>query len=238
PALDEHGHGLLHLVADHAPLEGAGEGFPRHGGVRFGVHLAEAFSLSTVRTRAMSRRVRESWLVLFNCWVPCCMRNEKCALSNSPSSLFSASTSLARNSFAFIWTSCRPPGSSRDGHARDNDGAQRQLGRGEPEGLAGEFFTDSVHFVEHLARLDFGDIELGIPLALAHPDFGRLLGDRLVREDADPDPAATLDVAGHGAARGLDLASRQPAPADGLQSVLAEGDHGATGRETLVAALL
>src|SRR5690606_10566902 len=227
PALDEHGHGLLHLVADHAPLEGAGEGFPRHGGVRFGVHLAEAFSLSTVRTRAMSRRVRESWLVLFNCWVPCCMRNEKCALSSSPSSLFSASTSLARNSFAFIWTSCRPPGSARDGHARDNDGAQRQLRRGEPEGLAGEFFADSVHFVEHLARLDLGDVVLRVALALAQADLGGLLGDRLVREDPDPDAAAPLDVAGHGAPGGLDLAGGEAAAADGLQAVLAEGHQGA-----------
>src|SRR5690606_27763041 len=179
-----------------------------------------------------------SGLLLFYCCDPCCMRNEKCSLSSSPSSLFSASTSLARNSFAFIWTSCRPPGSARDGHARNNDRAQRQLRRGEPEGLAGEFFADSVHFVEHLARLDLRDVELGVPLALAHPDLGRLLGNRLVRKDPDPHPTATLDVAGHGAPRGLDLAGRQAAPADRLQPVLTEGNEGAAGRETLVAAFL
>src|SRR5690606_2031948 len=147
-------------------------------------------------------------------------------------------TSLARNSFAFIWTSCRPPGSARDGHARDNDGAQRQLRRGEPEGLAGEFFADSVHFVEHLARLDLGDVVLRVALALAHADLGGLLGDRLVREDPDPDAAAPLDVAGHGAPGGLDLAGGAAAAADGLQAVLAEGHQGAARRQALVAALL
>src|SRR5690606_6240889 len=48
-------------------------------------------------------------------------------------------------------------------------------------------------------------------LALTHADFRRLLGDRLVREDPDPDLAATLDVTGHGDTRRLDLAARYPA---------------------------
>src|SRR5207344_2724271 len=79
---------------------------------------------------------------------------------------------------------------------------------------------------------------LGRALAVAHADLGRLLGDRLVREDADPDAAATLDVARHRTARGLDLARREAAASDGLQAELAEGDLGAARGDALVAALL
>src|SRR5207245_602096 len=51
---------------------------------------------------------------------------------------------------------------------------------------------------------------------------------RLVREDADPDLAAALDVPGHGAPGGLDLPVAHPAGLDGLEAVVAEGDRGAT----------
>jgi hypothetical protein len=42
-------------------------------------------------------------------------------------------------------------------------------------------------------------------LALAHADFGRLAGDRQVGEDADPDTALTLHLAGDRAAGRFDL---------------------------------
>ena len=72
------------------------------------------------------------------------------------------------------------------------------------------------------ARLDDGDPALGVALARAHAGLGRLLGDGLVREDVDPDLAATLDVAGHGDTGGLDLAGGDPARLEGLDAVLAE----------------
>ena len=52
-------------------------------------------------------------------------------------------------------------------------------------------------------------------------------GDGLVREDVDPDLAATLDVAGHGDTGGLDLAGGDPPGLEGLDAVVAEGDLGA-----------
>src|SRR6185436_1540697 len=79
---------------------------------------------------------------------------------------------------------------------------------------------------------------LGRALAVAHADLGGLLRDRLVREDADPDAPAALDVAGHRTARGLDLARREAAALEGLQPVLAEGDLGPARGDALVAALL
>ena len=75
--------------------------------------------------------------------------------------------------------------------------------------------------------LDDGDPELGVALAGTHAGLGRLLGDGLVREDVDPDLAATLDGAGHGDTGGLDLAGGEPARLERLDAVLAEGELGA-----------
>src|SRR6185436_11949642 len=69
-----------------------------------------------------------------------------------------------------------------------------------------------------------GHPALGRALAGAHAGLGGLLGERLVREDVDPDLAATLDLARHGDTSGLDLAVGQPALLEGLQAVLAELD--------------
>ena len=63
----------------------------------------------------------------------------------------------------------------------------------------------------HAARLHHRHPALGIALALAHAGLGRLLRDRLVREDPDPDLAAALDVARQRHARGLDLPVGDPA---------------------------
>src|SRR5207245_10010333 len=76
------------------------------------------------------------------------------------------------------------------------------------------------------------------PLALPLARPGRLLGERLVGEDAHPPPPAALDVARERDARGLDLARREPAALDGLQAVVAEGERGAAPRHALAAALL
>src|SRR4029077_17363197 len=95
-------HGLLHLVADHAADQLALIlGFVGRLGSCCCVHLA-AFSLRTVRARAMSRRTFLIWLVLASCCVACCMRRPTCAFSRSFSSFCSSSPFLARSSLAFM----------------------------------------------------------------------------------------------------------------------------------------
>src|SRR3982751_1517738 len=120
----------------------------------------------------------------------------------------------------------------------DEGRPDRQLCSGEGERLARKRFLDAVHFIEHLARLDLRHVVLGIALAVAHAHFGGLLRDGLVREDADPDAAATLDVTGHRPSRGLDLARREAATTDGFQAEFAEADLGADRGHALVPALL
>src|SRR6185503_8292648 len=171
-------------------------------------------------------------LFLVRLWVACCMRSPNCARRSSSSSWFSSSALFERSSVVLLMV---PPSAD---HAFDERGLDRQLGRGEREGLAGQRGVDAAHLVEHLARHDLGHEVLGRALAVAHADLGRLLGDRFVGEDADPDAPAALDVAGPRAARGLDLARREAPPSDGLEPVFPEGDLGTPGGDTLVAALL
>src|SRR5437868_12071034 len=79
--------------------------------------------------------------------------------------------------------------------------AQRVLG--ERLGHARELEHDA-------AGLDHRDPPLGRALALAHARLGRLLRERLVGEDVDPDLAAALDLARHRDPGGLDLAVGYP----------------------------
>src|SRR3954451_19926630 len=74
----------------------------------------------------------------------------------------------------------------------------------------------------HAARLHDRDPRLGRALALAHARLGRLLCDRLVGEDVDPDLAAALDLARHRDTCGLDLAVRHPRDAGRLEPEVTE----------------
>src|SRR5690606_18066684 len=122
--------------------------------------------------------------------------------------------------------------------ARHEHGVDRKLRGCKPEGFTGERLVHAIHFVQHFTRLNLGDPVLRIALAVTHTDFGRLLGDRLVREDADPDAAATLDVAGHRPTGRFDLTCGQTAAASRLEAVLAEAYLRTAGRQAGIAALL
>src|SRR5438445_9875326 len=104
----------------------------------------------------------------------------------------------------------------------------RQLLDGALHRGAGQFLGDAAELEHDAARLHDGDPVLRVALARAHARLGRLLGDGLVREDVDPDLAAALDVTGHGDTGSFDLASGDPSRLEGLDAVLAEGDHRAT----------
>src|SRR6185503_16919939 len=105
----------------------------------------------------------------------------------------------------------------------DELGLDRELVPGEAHRLAREGLRHAGQLEHHAAGLHHGDPALGRTLAGAHAGLGRLLRERLVGEDVDPDLPATLDLAGHRDARGLDLTVRDPATLERLQAVLAEG---------------
>src|SRR6185437_14570477 len=82
----------------------------------------------------------------------------------------------------------------------------------------------ALHLEQDAAGLDHRHPVVGGALALAHAGFGRLLGHRLVGEHAHPDLAPALDEAGHGHARGFDLAVGDPAGLEHLEAEVAEGE--------------
>src|SRR5690606_20939995 len=73
--------------------------------------------------------------------------------------------------------------------------ADRQLGGGQAERFASQFLADALHFIEHLAGLDYGDPEPRAALPGTQADFRRPLGDRFSGEHADPEPGAALAAA-------------------------------------------
>src|SRR5690606_32995176 len=117
-------------------------------------------------------------------------------------------------------------------------GRDRKLGGSQAEGLTGNRLVHALDLVDDAAGLDLRDPVLDVTLARAHSDFDRLLGNRLVREDADPHLATALDVAADGPAAGLDLPRRQATVRGGLQAVLAEADRVAAPGQAFVPALV
>src|SRR6185369_1876165 len=114
----------------------------------------------------------------------------------------------------------------------------RQLVRRQTHGFLGHHVGHALHLEDDAAGLDHHDPHLRIALALAHAGFRRLLAQRLVREDADPDTAAALDVTGEGDASGFQLARAHPAAAGRLQTEIAIGQRGAALRHAAAPALL
>ena len=82
--------------------------------------------------------------------------------------------------------------------------------------------ADAVDLEHDAAGLDAHHPEFRRTLARAHAHFGRLLADRHVGEDADPDAAGTLHGAGDGAAGRFDLPRGDALGLQRLQAVGAE----------------
>ena len=182
----------------------------------------------------MSRRVRLSWLVLVQLLGGLLHAQAESGPSAGPAAPSQRGHVLGAQFTCIVH---RPVSSGAD-LARHEGASQRQLGRGQRERLARQRFGHAVDFVQHLAGLDLGHVVLGVALAVAHAHFGRLLRNRLVREDADEDAATALDVARDRAACGFDLARRQAAALGGLQAEFAERHRGAARGDAGVAALL
>src|SRR5690242_10329069 len=143
--------------------------------------------------------------------------------SSSPSSrafCCTSSSDISRHLVAFMDPSERPGA----GHEL---GLDPDLLGGQAKALLGGGLVHPFHLVEDAPGLDHRDPELGVALALPHAGLGRLLGDRLVREDADEDLPAPLDAAGQRHSCRLDLAVGDPAGLERLEPELPEGERGA-----------
>src|SRR5262249_31581383 len=108
----------------------------------------------------------------------------------------------------------------------------RHLGRGQRHRLDRDLARHALELEHHPTRLHDRHPHLRRTLAFPHAGLGRFLRDRLVREDADPHLAATLDVARQRDTGGFDLAGSDPARLQRLKAVGAERDLTAPMGET------
>src|SRR5690554_4489785 len=108
--------------------------------------------------------------------------------------------------------------------ALDHLGLDGELVTGETERFLGLGLRDVCDLEEDSAGLDYADPVIDCALALTHPDFERLLGDRLVGEDPDVDLATAAEVPAHGDTAGLDLVRPDPGGFESHKGVIAEGN--------------
>src|SRR5690606_16725114 len=94
--------------------------------------------------------------------------------------------------------------------------------------LAGYGLVREAHLEHDPPRLHVGHPPLRRALTGTHAGFGRLLGQRTVGEDVDPNLPATLDVPGHGDTGGLDLPVGHVTVLERLDSEVTEVDLRAT----------
>src|SRR5689334_21243840 len=106
--------------------------------------------------------------------------------------------------------------------ARHELGLDRELLSRQPQRLLGERLRNAGELEHDAPGLHHGDPALRRALALPHTGLGRLLRERLVGEDVDPDLPAALDLARHRDTSGLDLPVRDPAGLERLDPVVAE----------------
>src|SRR6202022_3746579 len=122
--------------------------------------------------------------------------------------------------------------------ARNEARLDRQLGGGERQRFLGGLHGNAVDFENHAARLDARHPQFRGALAGAHAHFGGLLRHRQVREDADPDAAGALHVAGQRAAGGFDLACGDALGLHRFQAELTERQRRARSRNAVDPALM
>src|SRR5713226_8724205 len=106
--------------------------------------------------------------------------------------------------------------------AGDEFRGNRQLVRRQPHGFLGRRFVHSRHLEHDASRLHHRHPLLRRAFALAHARFGRLLGERLVRENPDPQFSAALDEPRNRHARRFNLPVGDPRVFHGFQPVLTE----------------
>ena len=103
-------------------------------------------------------------------------------------------------------------------------GFYRQFMAGQPHGFFGLGCGHAVHLKHNPAALYHSNEMVNRALAAAHRRFIAMQGYGLVRKYANPNLAAALNVAGHGAPGAFNLPGRHPRAFHGLQCEVAKGN--------------
>src|SRR5713101_4864356 len=135
---------------------------------------------------------------------------------SSPSAAPAIHPRPLRGSFQFAAASLKP--SCAGNELRGN----RQLVRRQSQGFLSRRFVHSRHLEHDASRLHHRHPLLRRAFALAHARFRRLLGERLVRKNPDPQFSAALDEPRNRHARSFNLPVGDPCAFHGLQAIIAK----------------
>src|SRR6185312_7905776 len=102
-------------------------------------------------------------------------------------------------------------------------GPQPEFMRRQPHGFLCVGPAYAFHLKQHFPGTNNRHPVVGSAFAFTHTGFSRLLRDRRVRKQTDPDLAAALDETRHRHTAGLDLTIGDPARLHYFQSVVSEG---------------
>src|ERR1700735_37128 len=114
--------------------------------------------------------------------------------------------------------------------ALDEAGLKRKLVGGQTHRLFGELRGNAFHLEQDAAGANNADPMIGGTLTFTHTGFSRLLGNGLVREQTEPDLAATFDETRHCDTAGFDLPVGDVTALHDLEAVVAERKIGAAPR--------
>src|SRR5882672_8901006 len=123
---------------------------------------------------------------------------------------------LIRGSSQFAAASLKPS------RASNEFGRNRQLVRRQTHGFSCCRFVHARHLKHDASRLHHRHPLLRRAFALAHARFRRLLGERLVRENPDPQFSTALDEPRNRHARSFNLPVGDPCAFHGLQAIIAK----------------
>src|ERR1700694_4862018 len=163
------------------------------------------FSRSTVLSRATSLRITRSRSGSSKVRVPDARRRLNLSLSSSAMRELISASLISRMSLASICVSLLTYHKLR---------LHSDLGGRKCHRLASDLWRHALQLEHHSAGFHHGHPSLRRALSLTHAGLSGLFCDRLVRENPDPDLAATLDVARQRHTRGFDLAVGNPSGLD------------------------
>src|SRR5258708_6218476 len=192
-----------------------------------------SFLMPSTLPRLFWKRIRKSCSAAFTCSLLSSSSLRLRIFSNSIV-FFLTTKSIAKSYLTLLLGNNR----RLDIVALDEAGLQRKLVGRKTHGFFGELRGDAFHLEQDAAGTNDADPVIGSAFTFTHTGFGRLLGDRLVGKQTEPDLAATLDETRHRDTAGFDLAVGDVTALHNLEAVVAEREIGAAPRLAAHAAAL
>ncbi|SUA37972.1 Uncharacterised protein [Neisseria mucosa] len=98
----------------------------------------------------------------------------------------------------------------------------RQFGSSQFKCFASQSLWNTVHFIQHFAWFDFGNVIFHVTFTATHTNLNRFFSNWFIREYTNPNTTTTFNVASHCTTSSFDLAGSQTTTTNGFQTELTE----------------